>query len=173
MERQGFGVIFELPMLSIQYLMPLLAAQTAVNVVWLRSAPRPFPDLYEFFPSIFYYADPHHTWNCPSNALPWDSLCPSERLSIIPTILERGYADCKCLCAWRAAELQVKYGDDGARAVAVPARHDPDYLHVVVVRGDGMAEDASRRMGSDAFFEAKQADRLDEYFRWRVGNARR
>lgn len=161
-----FALTFEIPELSIPYLGPVLDAQTAVNVLWLRSTSRLPGELYTLFPRVFYYEDPHHGWRCPRGSLPADSDCATERFGTIPRVLERGYADCKCLSAWRAAELRVRYGLP-ARAVAIPASM-PDLIHVVVDRGDGQEEDPSRIMGMGAFFEAKRSGRLSEFFRERM-----
>lgn len=164
-----FAITFELPELTIPYLNPVLEAQTVVDVMWLRSRERLPAGPYDLYPAVFYFEDPHHNWRCPEGSIPGDSTCSTERFTPIPNVIARRYADCKCLSAWRAAELRVRYGLP-ARAIAVPASI-PGLIHVVVDCGDGTREDPSERMGMALFFAAKKANRLKEFFRERLSLA--
>lgn len=50
--------------------------------------------------------------------------------------------DCEDVAAYRAAELRVFDGDDGARLIVVPTKRGS--FHAIVQHGDGTREDPSR-----------------------------
>ena len=65
------------------------------------------------------------------------------KLAAIPTILRRGWGDCKHLAPWRVAELRHA----GERAHVRVCWTAPKMLHVYVVRADGSIEDPSVFLG--------------------------
>jgi hypothetical protein len=66
-----------------------------------------------------------------------------ERWWTIPEVVRHGYADCKSLAAWRAAELR----EQGVFATPVAVKKREDLVHVVVKMPDGSVEDPSRILG--------------------------
>jgi hypothetical protein len=66
----------------------------------------------------------------------------------IPTMLERGFADCKSLTAWRIAELRES-GDNAQIAIeriSIPAQ-DVILYHITLQHANGNDEDPSVRLG--------------------------
>lgn len=88
---------------------------------------RRFPPLYKS--GVRYVGEPlgQENWQVPS-----------------VTLQLRG-GDCEDLAAWRAAELVVSGVDVHARAVVKCVR--PGLMHCVVLRGNGVVEDPSARLG--------------------------
>lgn len=65
----------------------------------------------------------------------------------VPRVLSKGYADCKALAAWRAAELVIRYQVDAEPYVTY--MHQPDgsiLYHVQVLTPYGI-EDPSEKLG--------------------------
>lgn len=72
-----------------------------------------------------------------------------ERWMTVPECLRAQYRlDCKCLAAWRAAELRLE-GETAAQAFAGEVHLSDELLlyHIVVRRADGRTEDPSRLLG--------------------------
>ena len=67
---------------------------------------------------------------------------PPERFKTIPFVIAAGGGDCDQLCGWRIAELRVR----GERATEKITRRGRLW-HVQVVRGNGVIEDPSVRLG--------------------------
>jgi hypothetical protein len=156
------GILFEIPRLAPAYLRHVLAAQQACNLEWLRSAVSRPPLLYTLYPAVFYFEDPHHQQSCVPGSIPADSSCATERFSCIPSVLERGYGDCKDLATWRAAELNLA----GIEAVAVPVPSTlPRTIHIVVRLWNGDRDDPSETLGMAAYLAAKDRGQERRYFR--------
>lgn len=68
-----------------------------------------------------------------------------ERFVAMPLLLKEKIGDCDDIAPARAAELRVRFGDQGARAV--PIRSPGIGWHVIVQHGDGTKEDPSRVLG--------------------------
>lgn len=66
----------------------------------------------------------------------------------VPTCLRMGVADCEDLCAWRAAELRVRFGVDARPVFTEKKRADGGSLyHILVEFPDGTIEDPSKLRG--------------------------
>lgn len=103
------------------------AALTTMNRLYLRMARAAgvaVPNLYDA--GVRYYH--------PRGPEQWDT---------IPDVLRKGTGDCKCLAAWRAAELL----ESGQKAFAVPVQQHADLFHVIVRYHDGKIEDPSKLLG--------------------------
>lgn len=113
------------------WLRPMLDALTEVNRVYLRARPET-PLLYAA--GVRYKRDPSGREN-------WRD---------IPQVRCDGVGDCKKLAAWRAAELQERFG---VQAIALPVMQESHpgsdvlLVHVVVQFPDGTTEDPSRILG--------------------------
>jgi hypothetical protein len=66
----------------------------------------------------------------------------------IPTTLGLKVGDCEDLACWRAAELQVRFGEKAWPVFRHQKRPNGSYLyHILVRRADGRIEDPSRILG--------------------------
>lgn len=118
--------------LSEQTLQILLHALTNVDVVFLKRHPR-VPDLYRS--GIRYMEEPPG----------------QEDWQDIPTSLRMRFADCEDVAAYRAAELNVKYGIDAEPYFISHKKKDGGMLYHILVKGPegrGMKpEDPSHTLG--------------------------
>lgn len=118
--------------LSNEILDELFEMWTRIAERWIRRD-RTIPMLYQS--NVRYYA-------CPFWEGPW--LDPK-------TAAARGWADCKSLACWRAAELRVHYGIQARcryeRRLVTHGKVTEDLIHVFVEYPDGRTEDPSRETG--------------------------
>ena len=108
---------------TLNHLLPTLVN---LNIDYLRAVgPDNVPPLYEtrvrYIPDLF----------------------GRERWATIPHVYRRGCADCKSLCAWRVAELNVR----GNNAKCGWIETGPQQYHIVVCHEDGSIEDPSLELG--------------------------
>jgi len=108
-----------------------IEALTALDRVYLRSHPGTLP-IYES--GAVYLRDAEDRDQGRPRAELWLT---------VPDVMRAGGADCKCLVAWRLAELRER-GED-ARPVIV--RVSQSLWHVQLRREDGRIEDPSKRLG--------------------------
>jgi hypothetical protein len=114
----------------------MLDALTKMNVAILRTSPQ-IPNLYES--GVKYRRE----------SIGQEDWCD------IPEIIRLGFADCEDLACWRAAELQVRFGEPRARAIVRGPRKLPGGVmmyHIQTLRPDArqkkdMLEDPSKRLG--------------------------
>ena len=122
-----WAALIEVPDLSEWYLVPLLDALIAIDILYLRRHGAP----YLYRSGVRY-----------ENERPGE-----EHWRAIPHVLRLGYADCKSLAAWRCAELRV-LGEKARCSMSV--RQNPDgtrLFHIFVLRANGRYEDPSRALG--------------------------
>ena len=117
-----FNVPFALPEIRV-----MCGALTTLNRVFIQACARLGRKVPELYKSGVYY---HH------------ELGP-ERWWTIQDVLRHGWADCKSLAAYRAAELRER----GIDATAVPIQKSAHLVHVVVRLPSGKCEDPSRVLG--------------------------
>lgn len=108
-----------------------LEALAALDRVYLRSHPDT-PELYEA--GVRYLRDAEDRDQGRPRAELWLT---------VPDVLRVGGADCKCLAAWRVAELR-ELGEDARHHIV---RMGPHVWHIQVRRADGTIEDPSRELG--------------------------
>lgn len=123
-------VVFSLRGLSPAVLAALMNALIVADVEYLKARPKT-PRLYKS--GVRYKLEPPNT---------------GEDFAAIPFVLERGWADCAPLVAWRVAELRVRERERGAwwrwKRYSTPV--GPLY-HIQVVHEGGRIEDPSKRLG--------------------------
>lgn len=108
-----------------------LEALVALNRVYLRSHPTA-PMLYES--GVRYLRDVDNRDQRKPRAELWYT---------VPDVLRSGGADCKCLAAYRVAELR----ETGEEARCLVKRVTAHLWHIQVTRGDGTMEDPSAELG--------------------------
>jgi len=116
---------FHLPDVDVRRLNVLVRALTALNVQYLREHPST-PLLKAS--GVRYATQP----------------IGCERFLTIPTILQRGNADCDQLAPWRAAELREHFG---IKALPEVKQMGEKLWHVYVRLPDGRVEDISAHLG--------------------------
>lgn len=117
-----------------------VVAQNRVLLREARASGKPYPELYRS--GVVFGREPK----------PKDGQPRIQQMVDLRTVLQRGWGDCKHLCAWRVAELNE--GEDPAadlkiywRTKTVRGRVRPFIFHAEVRRGDGSVEDPSRYLG--------------------------
>lgn len=108
-----------------------LEALTALDRVYLRSHPDT-PPIYDA--GIVYLRDAEDRDQGRPRAELWLT---------VPDVRRAGGADCKCLVAWRLAELRER----GETAEPLMVRVTENLWHVQLRREDGRIEDPSTRLG--------------------------
>ncbi len=122
-----WAALIQPPELSATYLVPILDALIAIDILYLRK--HRAPPLYHAGVRYESEGDGEEHWRS------------------IPFVLRLGHADCKSLAAWRVAELFVA-GESKVRAsMSVRDLGNSKLFHVFVKRGNGQYEDPSRILG--------------------------
>lgn len=107
----------------------MLEMLTRIDMVWLEENPST---------PLLYQAGVHYQEEPPGQ----------EDWQDIPTCIRMGIADCEDLCAWRAAELRVRFGINAQPVFTHRTRPDGGSLYHILVRlPDGQLEDPSRILG--------------------------
>ena len=105
----------------------LLSCSQLLSQGWLRAHPEA-PNLYSS--GVRYRREPPEL---------------REQFATAPVCLLQGWGDCDDLAPWRAAELVVREGEPGARAIVYEVA--PGSWHCVVRRADGSIECPSSLLG--------------------------